>query len=130
MMPDATVRDYSTSWVVQDQVMRALEMLGPFRRSEWRYFIWACGLTYDFDYLPDKCNALLNGTEIIFRQGISVEQIELSAFEEACQSIFLPDVDIREWKRCPGGQVMIRKLKRRARGFAKLFPVGADDEFG
>ena len=109
-------------WIVDGVVARLRDEIGPFRRSEWREFLKAIGLGYDFDYLPDSCNAILHGDEVIFRNGSTEEEIISAAYHEGGHHLTVAG-DMRFWASRPQGRVTVAKFERYANDFATLFPI-------
>jgi hypothetical protein len=112
-------------WVVDDMVHRVRRRYGHYRRREWRQFVRACGLTYGFDYLPDRCDAVIDGNEIVFRHDISEEDAANAAFHECWH--WLADAGTAQWWLSrPQGRISMMKWDARANEFARVFPVCDD----
>ncbi len=110
------------AWIVEDVVTRLRADIGPYRRREWRQFLAAIGLRYDFDYLPERCNAVLCDGEIIFRNGISEDELIDAAFHEGGHHVTVAG-DVRWWRSRPQGELTVARFERQANEFAALFPV-------
>lgn len=109
-------------WVIEDVVARLRAEIGPYRREEWRQFLAAIGLAYDFDYLPERCNAVLCDGEVIFRNGISDDETIDAAYHEGGHHLTVVG-DMRWWATRPQGHITVAKFERQANDFARLFPV-------
>lgn len=109
-------------WIVDDVVKRVRADIGPYHRREWRQFLSAIGLRYDFDYLPERCNAILYDGEVIFRHGLTEDELCFAAFHEGGHHMTIAG-DMRWWRSRPQGRTTVTKFERYADDFAMLFPV-------
>lgn len=109
-------------WMVEDVVSRLRADIGPYRRREWRQFLKAIGLRYTFDYLPEEYDAILFNGKVIFRNGLSEEEIIDAAFHEGGHHMTVVG-DVRWWRSRPQGYITVAKFERQANEFAALFPI-------
>lgn len=116
-------------WIVEDIVRRVRADIGPYRRREWRQFLAAIGLRYDFDELPPRCNAILCDGEVIFRNGLNESEISNAAFHEGGHHLTFTG-DVRFWQSRLGGMqgdLTVARFERHANEFAARFPVTEGD---
>lgn len=112
-------------WIVEDIVRRVRADIGLYRRREWRQFLTAIGLRYDFDELPLRCNAIICDGEVIFRNGLTEDEIIHAAYHEAGHHLTVAG-DVRLWRSRLGGMqgdLTVARFERRADLFAELFPI-------
>lgn len=115
--------------VIENVIRRTRAEIGVFRRREWREFLHAIGLPYTFAYLPDACDAVLHNGRVIFRNGLSEDEIISAAYHEGGHHLTVAG-DVRFWRSRLGGMqgyVTVAKFEQRANEFAELFPVSDGD---
>ena len=109
--------------IIGDLITRLVGDYGTFDAVEWQRFTRVIGLSVLFEEMPKKVPAMLCDDTIVVNPLIVTNELDTAwwVFHEAGHWL-LHDGDRREWKRIPGGTLVVGKFERQVNEFAARYP--------